>query len=41
VIAVEAFPFRYMLQTETDFDRKLSMTERLCYKPGKGMSAII
>ncbi|XP_021939103.1 WD repeat-containing protein 63 isoform X3 [Zootermopsis nevadensis] len=33
VIAVEAFPLRYMLQTETDFAGKLSMTERLYYKP--------
>jgi len=35
VIAVEAFPVRYVLQTQTDFGRKLSITERLSYKPGK------
>jgi len=35
VIAVEAFPLRYLLQTPTDFDRKLRITDRLSYKPGK------
>jgi len=35
VIAAEAFPLRYLLQTQTDFGRKLSITERLTYKPGK------
>ncbi|PNF18221.1 hypothetical protein B7P43_G17753 [Cryptotermes secundus] len=33
VIAVEAFPLRYMLQTQTGFRRKFNMTERLLYKP--------
>jgi hypothetical protein len=34
-IAVEAFPLTYLLQTQTDLGRKLSITERLSYKPGK------
>jgi hypothetical protein len=41
VIAVEAFPIRYMLQTQTGFRRKFNMTERLLYKPGKSTNAVI
>ncbi|XP_069694476.1 dynein axonemal intermediate chain 3-like isoform X2 [Periplaneta americana] len=33
VLAVEAFPITYRLQTPIDFTRKLSVTERLSYKP--------
>lgn len=40
-IAVEAFPLTYILQTEGVFDRKLSMTDRLSYKPGKGTSTAV
>jgi hypothetical protein len=34
VIAVEAFPIRYMLQTQAGFGKKFSISERLLYKPG-------
>jgi hypothetical protein len=41
VIAIEAFPIRYILQKQTGFGKKFDMTERLLYKPGKITGAVI
>jgi hypothetical protein len=41
VIEVETFPIRYMRQTQTDFGKKFDISERLLYKPGKSIDAVI